>query len=120
MVNRLQARPGKGTLGCLFTIFVFIAFGYFGVNAGRPFWHNYKYEDRMKQEAQFASKRSDITIQRRLKEYADSLGLPETAQRVRVRRRAGTIEIWADYYINIEFPGVVREIHFTPRAVGTF
>lgn len=120
MVSRLHARPGKGTLGCLFTIFVVIALGYFGVNAGQPFWHNYKYEDRMKQEAQFAAKRGDVTIQRRLRAYADSLGLPETAQRVGVRRRAGTIEIWADYYVVIEFPGVLREVHFTPRVVGTF
>ncbi len=120
MVSRLQARPGKGTLGCLFSIFIVIALGYFGVNAGRPFWYNYKYQDRMRQEAYFAAKRSDQTIQRRLRDYADSLGLPETAQRVGVRRRGGTIEIWADYYVYIEFPGVVREVHFKPRAVGTF
>ncbi len=120
MVSRLHARPGKGTIGCLFSIFIVIALGYFGLNTGRHFWLNYQYEDRMKQEARFAAKRSDQTIQRRLSSYADSLGLPETAQRARVRRRAGTIEIWADYYVIIEFPGIVREVHFEPRAVGTF
>lgn len=120
MVNGFRARAGKGTLGCLFSIFVVIALAYFGVNAGRPFWQDYRYQDRMAQEARFASKRSDLTIQRRLREYADSLGLPEAAQKVRVRRRAGTIEIWADYYVNIELPGVVREFHFQPRAVATF
>jgi hypothetical protein len=120
MVNGLRARRGAGTLGCLFSIFVVIAIAYFSVNAGRPFWHNYKFQDRMTQEARFAANRSDATIARRLREYADSLGLPETAQRVRVRRRAGTIEIWSDYYVNIEFPGFVREQHFTPRAVGTY
>ncbi len=120
MVSRLKARRGASTLGCLFSIFLAIAIVYFGMNAGRPFWHNYKFQDRMAQEAQFAAKRSDATIQRRLRDYADSLGLPETAQRVRVRRRSGTVEIWADYYVNIEFPGFVREHHFTPRALGTF
>jgi hypothetical protein len=120
MVRALQARRGSSTLGCLFTIFVVIAIAYFGVNAGRPFWHNYKFQDRMTQEAQFAAKRSDHTIQTRLRDYADSLGLPETAQKVRVRRRSGTIEIWADYYVNIEFPLFVREQHFQPRAVGTY
>ncbi len=120
MVSGLRARRGAGTLGCLFSIFLVIAIAYFGVNAGRPFWHNYKFQDRMTQEARFAANRSDATIQRRLRDYADSLGLPETAQRVRVRRRAGTIEVWAEYYVNIEFPGFVREQHFTPRAVGTY
>ena len=120
MVKGLRSRRGAGTLGCLFAIFVVIALGYFGYNAGRPFVDNYRYQDRMTQEARFAAKRSDLTIQRRLKDYADSLGLPETAQKIGVRRRSGTIEIWADYYVNIEFPGFVREVHFQPRAVGTY
>ena len=116
----VKARAGKGTLGCLFSIFLVLAIGYFGVNIGRPFWHYYQYQDRMRQEARFAAKRSDLTIQRRLREYADSLGLPEPANKVQVRRREGTIEIWAEYYQIIELPGVAREFYFEPRAVGTF
>lgn len=118
--DRLRARRGEGTVGCLFSIFVAIAFVYFGINAGRPFVDNYRFQDRMTQEARFAANRSDMTIKARLRDYADSLGLPETAQKVGVRRRSGTIEIWAEYYVNIEFPGFVREQHFTPRAVGTY
>ncbi|MEX2182600.1 MAG: hypothetical protein WD771_11195 [Gemmatimonadaceae bacterium] len=116
----MSARAGKGTLGCLFSLFLVIAIGYFGVNVGRPFLNYYRFQDRMKQEARFAAKRSDFTIQRRLRLYADSLGLPEAAQQVRIRRRAGAIEIWVDYYEVVEFPGVVREIYFSPNAVGTF
>lgn len=120
MVNGMQARRGASTLGCLFSIFVVIAIAYFGINAGRPFWHNYKFQDRMTQEARFAANRSNETIKARLRDYADSLGLPDAAQKVGVRRRSGTIEIWADYYVNIEFPLFVREQYFQPRAVGTY
>ncbi len=116
----VKARAGKGTLGCLFSLTLVIAIGYFGLNIGRPFWNAYRFQDRMRQEARFASKRSDLTIQRRLREYADSLGLPEAAHRIGIRRRSGAIEIWADYYEIIEFPGVVRELYFSPHAVGTF
>lgn len=116
----VRARAGKGTLGCLFSIMLVIAIGYFGVNVGRPYWNFYQFRDRMQQEARFAAKRSDITIQRRLSSYADSLGLPENAQRIQVRRRQGTIEIWAEYYEIVELPGVAREFYFEPRAVGTF
>jgi hypothetical protein len=116
----VRARAGKGTLGCLFSIVLVMALGYFAVSVGRPYLNHYKFQDRMKQEARFASKRSDLTIQRRLRLYADSLGLPESAQQIRIRRRAGAIEIWVDYYEVIEFPGVVREIYFSPSAVGTF
>lgn len=116
----VKLRAGKGTLGCLFSIFVVFAIGYFSVNVGRPFWNYYQFRDRMQQEARFAAKRSDMTIQRRLQEFADSLGLPENAKKVRVRRRTGTIEIWAEYYELVELPGVVKEFYFEPRAVGTF
>ena len=116
----VKARAGKGTLGCLFSVFVVVAIGYFGVNVGRPFLNYYQFKDRMQQEARFASKRSDVTIQRRLRFYADSLELPENAKKVKVRRRTGTIEIWAEYYELVELPGIVKEFYFEPRAVGTF
>lgn len=116
----VKTRPGKGTLGCLFSLLLIFSIGYFGVNIGRPFWNYYQFRDRMTQEARFASKRSDQTIQRRLREYADSLGLPESAARIQVRRRQGTIEIWAEYYEIVELPGVAKEFYFEPRVVGTF
>lgn len=117
MVN---VRRGKTTLGCLLLLLFVMALGYFGVNIGRPFFNDYQFRDRMRQEARFAAQRSDQTIQRRLGQYADSLGLPEAAQKVKVRRRQGTIEIWTEYYVVIEFPGIVREIRFSPQVVGTF
>jgi len=116
----VKARSGRSTLGCLTIVLFLMALGYFGVNVGRPFWHNYKFEDRMRQEARFAAKRSDLTIQRRLRVYADSLGLPEAAQKVKVRRRQGTIELWTEYYVVVELPGIVREFRFSPQVVGTF
>lgn len=116
----VKPRAGMGTLGCLASIFVLVAIGYFGVSVGRPFWNYYQFRDRMQQEARFASKRSDMTIKRRLTEFADSLGLPDNAKKVRVRRRTGTIEIWAEYYELVTLPGVVKEFYFEPRAVGTF
>ena len=107
-------------MGCLLLLMVVMALGYFGVSIGRPFLHDYQFKDRMRQEARFAAKRSDLTIQRRLAQFADSLGLPEAARMVKVRRRQGTIEIWTEYYVVVEFPGIVREIRFSPQVVGTF
>jgi hypothetical protein len=116
----VKARAGKVGLGCLFSIFLVLALGYFAMNIGRPFWKYYRFKDRMQQEARFAGKRSDLVIQRRLRDFADSLELPEHARRINVRRRIGTIEIWAEYYELVELPGVVKEFYFEPRAVGTF
>lgn len=116
----VKARVGAGTLGCLMSIFIAVAIGYFGVNIGRPFWKYYQFQDAMRQEVRFAARRSDLTIQRRLRDFADSLDLPEAAQRVNVRRRRGAIEVWAEYYEIIELPLIAREFYFEPRAVGTF
>jgi hypothetical protein len=116
----VRSRPGKGGLGGLLTLVILGFFIYFGVHIGTKYWSYYQFQDRMRQEARFARHRSDVLISRRLREFADSLGLPEAAHKVTVRRRSGTIHIWAEYYDVIEFPGFVREVHFHPEVVATF
>ena len=116
----VKRRAGKGALGCLLTLVIVGAIGYFAWSVGSTYWAYYQFQDRMKQEARFAMHRSDALIQRRLRDFADSLGLPEGAQQVNVRRRQRTIQIWAEYYQILEFPGFVREVFFHPQAVGTF
>lgn len=116
----VRARAGRSTLGCLFSLLLVSAVVYFSYNIGQTYWNFFQFRDRMKQEARFAPHRSDQTIARRLREYADSLGLPTGANKVHVRRRGRTIEIWAEYYENVELPLMVREFYFHPQAVGTF
>jgi hypothetical protein len=116
----VRSRAGKGTLGGLLSLVFVAAVIYFGVNVGRTYWNYVQFQDRMRQEARFAQHRSDLTIVKRLREYADSLGLPEGAQQVNVRRAGRTIQIWAEYYENVELPLIVREVYFHPQAVGTF
>jgi hypothetical protein len=116
----VRARAGKVGLGCLLSLAVIAVIGYFAFHVGTAYWSYYQFQDRMKQEARFAMHRSDALITKRLREYADSLDLPEGARNVNVRRRQRTIQIWAEYYQIIEFPGFVREVYFHPQAVGTF
>ena len=116
----VRARVGRTQLGCLTTMAVASAVVYFTVNIGEVLWKNYKYSDRMKQEARFAANRSDAVIKRRMAAYADSLGLPEAARRVHVKRGNKLVAIWADYYDIVQFPGFWKEIHFNPQASGQF
>jgi len=116
----VRARAGKGSLGCIVSILLVATVSYFATNIGRSYWNFVQFQDRMKQEARFAQHRSDATIARRLRSYSDSLGLPEGASKVTVRRRGRTIHIWSEYYEHIELPGMVREFYFHPEAVGTF
>ena len=113
-------RYGRTQLGCLVSSAIVAAVVYFGANLGGVLWNYYQYSDRMRQEVRFAASRSDAVIKRRLATFADSLGLPESARIVHVKRGQKLISIWAEYYDNIEFPGFVREIHFNPQASGPF
>lgn len=116
----VRTRRGNSSLGCLLLLVVLAAVSWFGYHIGNKYWNFYQFQDRMRQEARFAAHRSDQVIVKRLREYAATLRLPEGASQVTVRRRRGTIQIWAEYYEIIEFPGFVREVHFHPEAVGTF
>jgi hypothetical protein len=93
---------------------------YFAVNVGEPYFRYYRYLDGMKQEARFSARFTDEEIQRRLKALADSLGLPEAAGRVRVRRASNRISLSTSYYERVEMPLIVRDILFSPQAEWTY
>lgn len=114
------ARRGASTLGCLFTLLVFAAILYFGVNIGQVYWRYYEYVDDMKQEARFAPANTNDKILTRLRARADSLGLPEDAKGIAIRRDAHNIAIEAEYYERLEFPMYSKDILFHPHAEGSF
>jgi hypothetical protein len=116
----VRNRRGAGRIGCLLSLLILTAVGYFAVNLGEAFLAYYRYEDRMKGEAKFAAHSTDAAIKMRIAAFADSLGLPEPANKVIVRRGAHDIVIYANYVVQIELPGHVREVHFNPSATGKF
>ncbi len=118
MVTR--RRVGSARAGCLVMLLGAAATVYFAMNLGKVWWDYFQYEDRMKQEARFAQHRTDAVIRRRLRAFADSVGLPEAARNLRVRRRNGVIHIEAEYYEHVELPGFVREFRFNPQATQPF
>lgn len=116
----VRPRRGRSQLGCLVMILILAAVGYFGFTVGTALWDYYQFVDRMKQEVRFAASRSDAVIKRRIVAFADSLGLPEAARVVHVKRGNKLLVIWAEYYQVLEFPGFVKEIRFNPQAAGPF
>lgn len=110
------ARRGVGKLGCLFSLLIAVTLVYFGVNIGEVYWRYFEYRDAMQQEVRFAATRSDDEIRKRLRALADSLGLPQEAGRVSVRRGAAGISISASYVEEVELPLFVREFRFQPKA----
>ena len=112
----MRGRRGRTSPGCLFLLLLVVAAGYFGANIGEVYYHYYVYRDAMEQEARLAAHNSDDAIRQHLRALADSLGLPEGAQTINIRRVPGRIAIWSDYYDHVELPMYVHEFHLTPRA----
>ena len=115
-----SAPRGVSRLGCLLLLVLLAAAAYFAVNLGEVYYRYYRFRDAMGQQARFAVRLSDTAVQQRLRATADSLGLPEGAGNVFIRRSSGLIEIWSEYYEHVELPLFVRELHFTPSAEHAF
>jgi hypothetical protein len=112
-----MVRPRRGaTLGCLLTVLLLIAAGYFGLKVGQVYWEHAQYEDTMKQHIRFAETLTDRQIYDRIVAKADSLGLPDDAKEISLERTGRHIAVSADYVVLVELPLHVRTFHFTPRA----
>lgn len=116
----VSARLGRSNLGCLMTLLLGTAALYFAFPIGEAYLNDFRFRDRMAQEATFADRRTDEEIRRRLASFADSLGLPPQAQRVQVVRTPQRIRISARYARTFAFPFVSRELVFTPSAEHAF
>ena len=113
-------RRGRAGFGCLLGLLLMVTVVYFAMNVGEPYLRYYRYLDGMKQEARFSARFTDEEIQKRLASLADSLGLPEAAGHVRIRRASNRISISASYYEHVEMPLIARDILFTPQADWTY
>ncbi len=112
-------RRGMSRLGCLVTLLLVVAVGYFAVNVGEVYWRYLTFRDAMKQDARFGARRTDDEIRLHLQAVADSLGLPDEASRIRIRRTESHISISSEYYERVELPLVVRDLLMSPRVEWT-
>lgn len=117
-MRRRRSHRGASTLGCLFTLLIVAAVVYFGVNIADVYWRAYEFQDDMRQEVAFASHLTNEAILLRLRAQADSLGLPEDARAISIKRTPRAISIDAFYDERIELPMTVREAHLHPHAQG--
>lgn len=116
----VRRRPGAGRLGCLVGVLLLVTIAYFGFNIGEVYVRSYRMKDAMAQEARFAHNRDDEAIRLRLAALADSLGLPDDASRIVIRRSSARIVISTSYTEHVELPMFVRQFHFAPQAVREF
>jgi hypothetical protein len=111
------AQRGASRLGCLIQLIILGALLYFGMYAGQDLLEYYRFTDAMKQEARFATLRTDTQIKDHLRSFADSVGLPEEASDVNIVRDENTIRIWSEYDQPLRLPfKIEKSIHLRPSA----
>lgn len=112
-----RAQPGASRLGCLIQLIILGGLLYFGVYAGQDLLEYYRLRDAMKQEARFATLRTDTQIRDRIRSFADSVGLPEEASDISIVRGDNTIRIWSEYDQPLRLPfSIQKSIHLTPTV----
>jgi hypothetical protein len=114
----VTTRRGASSLGCLVTLLVVAAVLYFGTNVGEAYWRYYQFQDDMRQEVRFAAHTQNEVILSRLRASADSLGLPDDARLIALRRSEKAISVESEYDERIELPGFARNVHFHAHAEG--
>ena len=101
---------------------IIVAIAYFGIAIGEVYFRYFEYIDDMKQEVRFARVNTNDKILARLRARADSLGLPEDAQAIAIRRNpkpnAGSMTTFSDFSLD---PRVLQAVtdsgYVTPTPI---
>jgi hypothetical protein len=109
---------GASSTGCLFSLLVFVALLYYGVNVGEVFFRYYRLLDEMDSQARIAAGLDNGTITRRIAAAVQEIGLPDSAAHVVVRRTLAPreITITTDYSETVELPLFTHTFDFHPKA----
>lgn len=117
MIPASGARRGTSQLGCVIQLVILASVLYFGWYAGQDLLDYYRLRDAMKQQARFATLRTDTQIKDRLRSFADSVGLPEEAHEINVVRGDNVIRIWSEYDQPLRLPfDIQKSVHLRPSV----
>ena len=115
MVTGRRGRRGASTMGCLFSLVLFLGALYYGVHIGEVYLRYYRLLDAMRFQAHLAPNIQDNgVIDRRLSAAADSI-LGQTP-RFRIDRTPRRITIQTEYSDRVELPFFKHTFVLRPRA----
>lgn len=114
MVSHGSSRRGGSTLGCLFSLVLFLGALYYGVHIGQVYLRFYRLQDAMRFQAHMAPTTDDVMIQRRLQATADSILGQQPHFRIGRERRRITIQ--TEYSDRVQLPLFDHTFHLRPRA----
>lgn len=124
MSERMRAgsmrRRGATRLGCLLSVLLIATVAYFGIGAMKIYWRSVEFKDAMHSELLRRTKLPDRELKARYRFIADSLGLPESAGDVVIKRKNGVITVESWYEETLVLPGHQRPWAFNPVVSGNY
>ena len=116
MVSHRPDRRGTSTLGCLILLLLLAGAAYYGVHIGGVYLRYYELLDDMRQQARFATQRTDEAIQTTLIAQADSILGEAPDFRIHRGGRPSRITIQTEYSESVELLFFKRTFVLRPRA----
>ena len=119
MVDRSRlSRRGAGSLGCLFSLALFGAALYYGVNIGQVYLRYYQILDGMRTQARMAPNLQDADIYRRLNGQADTLFAGAAKPHFKITRsnQPRRVIIETEYTDHVDLPLFKHTFVLRPRA----
>jgi hypothetical protein len=106
-------RRGASSFGCLVSIILIVAAGYYGYHVGQVYLRYYQLQDEMNTQASLAPSLKNDVIYRRLAAKSDSL-LGRTL-RFDIQRTT-RITIQTEYSDSVDLPFFKHTFHLKPKA----
>ena len=116
----VRSRLGASRLGCLLQLLIAAGLRYAAKIGGEDALMYYRLQDAMRNEANFATVRSDAEIMSRLKAFSDSVKIPAAAKDFSIMRDENSIRIWSTYDLAYKLPKYTKTIHLRPSAERKF
>ena len=118
MVRAQRPDRGASSVGCLFSLLLFVAALYYGVNIGEVFVRYYRLLDELDSQARLATVIDNGTIQRRIAAAVEDVGLPDSAAQVIITRSTSPreIRIETSYSETVALPFFNYTFVFHPTA----
>ena len=105
---------GKGSLGCIFALFLMVVALLLAFKLGPPYKNHYEFKSDMKQAVSRAGARSmtDENIKKDLIQIAEKNMIVLKSENIQIRHMGGQVVITVEYTIPVNFLIMTKDLRF--------
>jgi len=109
-----SGQEGKGSLGCIFALFLMVVALLLAFKLGPPFMNHYEFKSDMKQAVARAGARAmtDENIRKDLIQTAEKNKIVLKNENIQIRHMAGQVVITVEYTIPVNFLIITKDLRF--------